>query len=90
MVEFFIFTRYSTGSPDEEALVKCAARSGVVLVGRENTRLSVMWRGELKVFNILQTLEFNSYRKRMSVIAQREDDGAILVSLLLPELTTYL
>lgn len=71
--------KYSTGSPDEEALVKCAARSGVVLVGRENTRLSVMWKGELKVFNILQTLEFNSYRKRMSVIAQREDDGAILL-----------
>lgn len=61
--------------------MKCAAQHGVVLIGRENTRLSIQWQGELKVFNVLQTLEFNSYRKRMSVIAQREDDGAILVSL---------
>lgn len=73
-------TRYSTGSPDEEALVRCAAKQGVELVARENNTVTVKWHGVPKIFTILQILEFNSYRKRMSVIAQREEDGALLVS----------
>lgn len=60
--------------------MRCAARSGVELIARENNTLTINWHGVHKIFTVLQILEFNSYRRRMSVIARREEDGAILVS----------
>ncbi len=49
-------------------------------MARDNNRVTIDWKGKEKTFTVLQVLEFNSYRRRMSVIAQRDEDGVILVS----------
>eukprot|EP01113_Clastostelium_recurvatum_P026338 TRINITY_DN3160_c0_g1_i1.p1 TRINITY_DN3160_c0_g1~~TRINITY_DN3160_c0_g1_i1.p1 ORF type:complete len:1415 (-),score=445.20 TRINITY_DN3160_c0_g1_i1:21-4265(-) len=61
---------YQAASPDEEALVMAAAKFGFTLVERENTSASVSSQGQQSTFEILNVLEFNSYRKRMSVICR--------------------
>ncbi|KAG1469481.1 hypothetical protein G6F56_003232 [Rhizopus delemar] len=61
---------YKAQSPDEAALVSTARDLGFVFLGRESNTLSVCIKGEIKRFRLLNTLEFNSTRKRMSVIVQ--------------------
>eukprot|EP01135_Chromosphaera_perkinsii_P001852 Nk52_evm1s212 gene=Nk52_evmTU1s212 len=66
-------------SPDETALAKAARQGGVTLVGRTYSQSIVETsNGERISFDILQTLHFNSTRKRMSVVC-RNHKGEIKV-----------
>ncbi|CAG8488568.1 5169_t:CDS:10, partial [Diversispora eburnea] len=62
---------YKAESPDEAALVSAAKNVGFVFLGRSNNSINVDVLGKEYVFELLNILEFNSTRKRMSVIARR-------------------
>ncbi|XP_057312716.1 probable phospholipid-transporting ATPase IA isoform X2 [Hydractinia symbiolongicarpus] len=64
---------YQGASPDEEALVKGAASFGYVFNTRTPTSVVVDMDGSESVFEILNVLEFDSTRKRMSVIVKTPD-----------------
>ncbi|OCH92242.1 phospholipid-translocating P-type ATPase [Obba rivulosa] len=74
---------YKAQSPDEAALVQAAADVGFVFRGRERDimRLQTPFAQEVEEFQLLHILEFNSSRKRMSVVLRRMDerDGRILL-----------
>src|SRR6218665_1906626 len=65
--------QYSASSPDEAALVKGAQKIGFEFQERTPQKVIVNVLGQNETFEILQTLEFNSDRKRMSVIAKTPD-----------------
>lgn len=67
---------YQASSPDEAALVIAARAHGYVFVSRSNRELVIQVNGELEEFELLEVLEFDSTRKRMSVIV-RCPDGQI-------------
>ncbi|KAJ1736216.1 hypothetical protein LPJ72_001529 [Coemansia sp. Benny D160-2] len=62
---------YSAESPDEGALVRAAKNFGYAFLGRIKTTLYLDIRGEKMQFEVLDTIEFNSTRKRMSSILRR-------------------
>ena len=71
---------YSAASPDELALVNAAKQFGVEfkdIDADDNFIISI--KGEKKKYKRLSTCEFNSTRKRMSVIFQDPDDGKIVL-----------
>ncbi|KAI9488071.1 hypothetical protein BDB00DRAFT_792173 [Zychaea mexicana] len=70
---------YKAQSPDEAALVATARDCGFVFVGREANTIHVKIKGEDKYFEILNVLEFNSTRKRMSVILKPHDSDKIIL-----------
>jgi len=63
---------YQASSPDEEALTITAAKYGYILKSREGNITTINIHGRDEKFEILNVLEFNSYRKRMSVIVRTE------------------
>ena len=69
---------YKAQSPDEAALVQAAADVGFVFRGREKEILTLTtpFSQEPEQYQLLNVLEFNSTRKRMSVIVKKliEDD----------------
>ncbi|KAM5446106.1 phospholipid transporting ATPase [Microsporum audouinii] len=67
---------FKAQSPDEAALVATARDCGFTVLGRagDDIRLNIM--GEERRYTVLNTLEFNSTRKRMSTIV-RMPDGKI-------------
>jgi len=67
---------FKAQSPDEAALVATARDCGFTVLGRTNDDLHVNVLGEDQTYRILNTLEFNSSRKRMSAIV-RMPDGRI-------------
>ncbi|EXJ62426.1 phospholipid-translocating ATPase [Cladophialophora yegresii CBS 114405] len=67
---------FKAQSPDEAALVATARDMGFTVLGRSNEDLHVNVLGEDRTYRILNTLEFNSTRKRMSAIV-RMPDGRI-------------
>jgi phospholipid-translocating ATPase len=69
---------FKAQSPDEAALVATARDVGFTFVGREDDRLIVNVLGEERKYQVLNTLEFNSTRKRMSAII-RMPDGKIML-----------
>lgn len=69
---------YKAQSPDEAALVATARDCGFTFVGREDDKLIVNALGEERKYQVLNTLEFNSTRKRMSAII-RMPDGKIML-----------
>ncbi|KAI8874988.1 phospholipid-translocating P-type ATPase, partial [Backusella circina FSU 941] len=62
---------YKAESPDEAALVSAAKNVGFTFVKRKGNELTVDILGKEYVFTLLNILEFNSDRKRMSVILRR-------------------
>lgn len=70
---------YKAQSPDEAALVASARDLGFVFLGREANTLTAEIMGERKKFELLNVLEFNSTRKRMSVIIKPEDSDRIVL-----------
>ncbi|ORZ15669.1 hypothetical protein BCR42DRAFT_415680 [Absidia repens] len=70
---------YKAQSPDEAALVATARDLGFVFLGREGSTVHAEIKGERKSFDILNTLEFNSTRKRMSVIIKPHDSDKIVL-----------
>lgn len=63
-------------SPDEAALVSTARDCGFTVLGRNGDDLIVNVLGEERAYTVLNLLEFNSTRKRMSAII-RMPDGTI-------------
>jgi phospholipid-transporting ATPase len=60
---------YNASSPDELALVNAAKFFGVEFMKRdEDNFVHLNFRGEMIKYKLLNILEFNSDRKRMSVI----------------------
>lgn len=67
---------YKAQSPDEAALVQAAADVGFIFRGRDRNimRLTTPFSDEPDEYELLQVLEFNSSRKRMSVILRKLDE----------------
>lgn len=59
---------FKAQSPDEAALVATARDCGFTVLGRNNDDLIVNVMGRDRTYQVLNTLEFNSTRKRMSAI----------------------
>eukprot|EP00775_Hariotina_reticulata_P007204 gene7204-7418_t len=71
--------QYQASSPDEEALVQGAAYLGYRLVSRTTDAVEVEVRGKPIRFDILALLEFNSDRKRMSIIVRHPETGKLIM-----------
>lgn len=70
---------YDASSPDELALVNAARFFGVKFVDRdENDNVVIEFRGKTLKFELLNLIEFNSTRKRMTVIV-KDEEGTIYV-----------
>ena len=69
--------KYEAESPDEAALVKAANHFGYKLANRTPDQIFFTTpKGDIRVYDILQILQFDSARKRMSIIV-RDDSGRI-------------
>lgn len=64
---------YKAESPDEAALVNAAKNAGFAFIKRKGKMMTVDVLGKEYEFELLDVLEFNSDRKRMSVIIRRPD-----------------
>lgn len=84
--------QYSASSPDEQALVSGAKFFGYEFIDREPGSVSIkMPSGVVEQYDVLEVFEFDSNRKRMSVVVQRRkrdeelmqmeesDEGEVLV-----------
>jgi phospholipid-translocating ATPase len=69
---------FKAQSPDEAALVATARDCGFTVIGRTNDGIIVNVLGDDRTYTVLNTLEFNSSRKRMSAII-RMPDGKIFL-----------
>lgn len=69
---------YRAQSPDEAALVMAAKNFGIAFVTREQNGIVLDVFGEEKIYEVLNVLEFNSDRKRMSVIVRRPDESIVV------------
>ncbi|XP_061471283.1 phospholipid-transporting ATPase IC isoform X2 [Rhineura floridana] len=67
---------YQAASPDEGALVTAARNFGFAFLSRTQNTITISEMGTARTYEVLAILDFNSDRKRMSVII-REPDGAI-------------
>ncbi|KAL8950774.1 MAG: hypothetical protein Q9222_003206 [Ikaeria aurantiellina] len=69
---------FKAQSPDEAALVATARDCGFTVMGRSNDGIILNILGEEKEFTVLNTLEFNSSRKRMSAIIRMPNGKIVL------------
>ncbi|TDL16037.1 phospholipid-translocating P-type ATPase [Rickenella mellea] len=69
---------YKAESPDEAALVAAAREVGFPFVGRSHGALDIEVMGQPERYTPLRVLEFNSTRKRMSVIVRNADGRLVL------------
>ncbi|XP_056587422.1 phospholipid-transporting ATPase IC [Triplophysa dalaica] len=67
---------YQAASPDEGALVTAARNFGFVFLSRTQDTITISEMGEEATYEMLALLDFNSDRKRMSIIL-RYPDGKI-------------
>ncbi|KAI8889016.1 phospholipid-translocating P-type ATPase [Backusella circina FSU 941] len=70
---------YKAQSPDEAALVATARDLGFAFLRRDANRIYIKVKGEEKEFTVLNVLEFNSTRKRMSIIIQPAGSDRIVL-----------
>ena len=69
---------FKAQSPDEAALVATAKDVGFTVMGRTQEGIILNVLGDEKEYTILNVLEFNSTRKRMSAIVRMPDNKIIL------------
>ena len=69
---------FKAQSPDEAALVGTARDCGFTVLGRSQDGMFLNVLGQEREYKILNTLEFNSSRKRMSAIVRMPDGRIIL------------
>ncbi|XP_063080436.1 phospholipid-transporting ATPase IF isoform X1 [Cavia porcellus] len=69
---------YYASSPDEKALVEAAARIGIVFMGNSEEIMEIKILGNLERYKLLHVLEFDSDRRRMSVIVQASSGEKLL------------
>ncbi|KAM4759350.1 phospholipid-transporting ATPase IK [Cyanocitta cristata] len=67
---------YQAASPDEEALVLAAKNLGYVFLARTQDTITIRELGSTRTYEVLAMLDFNSDRKRMSVLV-RDPQGTI-------------
>ncbi|OAF58242.2 hypothetical protein VC83_06489 [Pseudogymnoascus destructans] len=65
-------------SPDEAALVATARDVGYTVLGNSMDGIHLNVQGEERSYKVLNTLEFNSTRKRMSAIIEMPDGKIVL------------
>jgi phospholipid-translocating ATPase len=65
---------FKAQSPDEAALVATARDCGFTVLGRSNDDIHLNILGKDRTYKVLNTLEFNSTRKRMSAIVRMPDN----------------
>jgi phospholipid-translocating ATPase len=70
---------FKAQSPDEEALVSTARDMGFTVLGNAADGINLNVMGEERHYQILNTIEFNSSRKRMSSIVRMPDGRIILI-----------
>jgi phospholipid-translocating ATPase len=70
--------QYKAQSPDEAALVETGKDVGFTFLRRELTDVFIDVFGIEEKYTLLAVLEFNSTRKRMSVIVRRPDGAIVL------------
>jgi phospholipid-translocating ATPase len=69
---------FKAQSPDEAALVATARDVGYTVLGNSMDSIHLNVQGEERSYKILNTLEFNSTRKRMSAIIEMPDGKIVL------------
>ncbi|KAH6894066.1 hypothetical protein B0T10DRAFT_399522 [Thelonectria olida] len=69
---------FKAQSPDEEALVATARDMGFTVIGQSTDGINLNVLGEERHYQILNTIEFNSTRKRMSSIVRMPDGRIVL------------
>lgn len=69
---------YKAESPDEAALVAAARDAGFPFVNKTNNSIDIEVMGQAERYIPLRVLEFNSTRKRMSVIVRNPDGKLVL------------
>ncbi|XP_020864720.1 phospholipid-transporting ATPase IK isoform X1 [Phascolarctos cinereus] len=67
---------YQAASPDEEALVTAARNFGYVFLSRTQDTITTSELGVERTYQVLAMLDFNSVRKRMSVLL-RDPEGTV-------------
>ncbi|XP_077188175.1 phospholipid-transporting ATPase IK isoform X2 [Paroedura picta] len=67
---------YQAASPDEEALVTAARNMGYVFLSRTQDTVTISELGKERTYKVLALLDFNSTRKRMSILV-RDPEGLI-------------
>ncbi|XP_061368192.1 phospholipid-transporting ATPase 2 isoform X3 [Gastrolobium bilobum] len=70
---------YKAQSQDEDALVQAAARMHMVFFNKSGNILEVKFNASILQYEVLETLEFTSDRKRMSVVLKDCQNGKILL-----------
>lgn len=71
---------FKAQSPDEAALVATSRDLGFVFLGREQEVMRISVLGRVERITVLNVIEFNSTRKRMSIIVRRQDGRILLYS----------
>ena len=69
---------YKAQSPDEAALVSAAKNMGFACLNRTDNKVEIDVMGEVRTYTVLNIIEFNSDRKRMSVIVKRPEGDIFL------------
>lgn len=69
---------FKAQSPDEAALVATARDVGYTVLGNSQGGIRLNIQGQDRTYQVLNTLEFNSTRKRMSAIIRMPDNKIIL------------
>ncbi|PHH88849.1 hypothetical protein CDD83_6975 [Cordyceps sp. RAO-2017] len=69
---------FKAQSPDEEALVATARDMGFTVLGNSGDGINLNVMGEERHYQILNTIEFNSSRKRMSSIVRMPNGQIVL------------
>ncbi|XP_010556845.1 PREDICTED: phospholipid-transporting ATPase 2 [Tarenaya hassleriana] len=70
---------YKAQSQDEDALVNAAAKLHMVFVSKNANQLEIRFNGLILRYEVLETLEFTSDRKRMSVVVKDCQTGKIIL-----------
>ncbi|QCE09695.1 phospholipid-translocating ATPase [Vigna unguiculata] len=70
---------YKAQSQDEDALVQAAAQLHMIYFNKSGNILEVKFNSSILQYEVLETLEFTSDRKRMSVVLKDCQNGKILL-----------
>ncbi|ORX51857.1 phospholipid-translocating P-type ATPase [Piromyces finnis] len=73
------YLNYCAESPDEQALVTTAKNLGFSFVRRTESSITINCFGKEETYEVLHILEFNSVRKRMSVILRTPKNEILLL-----------
>ena len=68
---------YKAQSPDEAALVNSSRNLGFVFLGVQENIVRVNILGKPEEWRLLETIDFKSYRKRMSIVIENPHNGQI-------------